>query len=202
MRAKLIPSVPDVYLSSTCFAERDLARLCAGLAEAGIEHLELSGNLSPLDDTALRETLNGFRGEIRYQVHNYFPPPADSFVLNLAHPATVEKSVRHCRRAIDLCSEFGARYYSVHAGWSFDPEPRHLGRELYHLEAMDLAESRAILKDACKDLARYGRERGVGLLLENNVVAAFNCPAGLNDRHHLADPEDAAALYPSPLRYS
>ena len=81
-------SAPDIFLSSTCFRERDLARLCASLWETGIDHLELSGNLLPLADSKLREILRAYRGKIHFQVHNYFPPPPEPFVLNLAHPDT------------------------------------------------------------------------------------------------------------------
>ncbi len=187
-------SFPDIFLSSTCFRERDLVRLCSGLLETGIDHLELSGNLLPIADSKLREILSAYRGKIRFQVHNYFPPPAEPFVLNLAHPATVEQSIRHCRHAIDLCSDLGSRFYSVHAGWAFNPTPAHLGRDQTDLAAIDMAESRTTLKQACKEVAAYGSARSVGLLLENNVVAKTNCPDGKNDRNHLADPQESLAL--------
>ena len=195
-RAPRTNAVPPVVPSSTGFAERELPRLCALLAERGIDSVELSGNIAPLADEILNETLAHWAGQIAFYVHNYFPPPAVPFVLNLAHPDTVARSVQHCRHAIDLCATFGVGVYSIHAGLSFNPHPRNLGRDQAHLEPLPMGDSRAVLMAACRDVAVYARDKGVRLLLENNVVAPYNAPEGRNIRYHMADPTEAASLLP------
>src|SRR5207244_12079671 len=110
-----------VYAPSTSFRVRRLAAILAECDEAGLTSLELSA----LDDWQ-PELLDRSVAQRRYLVHNYCPPPSTPFVLNLASsdPAVLDKSVGHCRRAIDLSAALGARVYAAHAGFAVDLEPR------------------------------------------------------------------------------
>ena len=189
-----ISSRPEVVLSSTCFDERRLSSLCDYLASHGIHHLELSGNLLPIPEDTLQTLLVDRGGEMRFFVHNYFPVPDKPFVLNLAHPETRARSVAHCNGAIDLCVRLGIDQYSVHAGFAVNPRPQDLGRQQDHLEPLDFDESRRLFIDGVREVADYARQNGVELLLENNVVAGFNCPSGINKRYHLADMDESAHL--------
>jgi len=187
-------SFPEIVLSSTCFTERRLRHVCNHLKESPLRHLELSGNLEPLPETALRDLLSEFSSDIRFYVHNYFPAPKEPFVLNLGHPDTCARAIVHCQQAIDLCSSFGITQYSVHAGYAISPAPADLGHDQHHLVAIDFAESRALFIEAALEVADYAQMHGVEILFENNVVAPFNCPDGRNDRYHLSGPDDAEHL--------
>lgn len=188
--------MPNVALSSICFQECELSRLCQCLVENKINVLELSGNLEHVGDIQLHTILTAYQNEIQFYIHNYFPIPAEPFVLNLAHPETVSGTVKHCNKAIDLCAELGIKHYSLHPGTSISPEPKDLGNLQAHLSPIDLNESRQILSEACLKIAEYAQKKRVYLLLENNVVANFNCPDGVNDRYHLADLDESAYLMP------
>jgi len=189
-------SPPEVVLSSTCFDERNLEPLCDHLGAHGIKNLELSGNLRPLALDAIRQLLADRSPEIRFFVHNYFPAPEEPFVLNLGHPDTRDRSIEHCKQAIDLCKDFGVTQYSVHGGFAINPRPKDLGQGQKHLVALDFDESRAVFVAAVEEVADHAERNGVELLLENNVAAGFNCPDGINHRYHLTDMEESALLLP------
>ena len=184
----------NVSLSSICFQERELPRLCQCLVENKIDKLELSGNLKHITDKQLRVTFREYQNNVQFYIHNYFPSHAEPFVLNLAHPKTVFRAIKHCRKAIDLCYEFGIKQYSLHSGTAISPEPEDLGNLQAHLPPFKMNESREILIEACLEVAEYAKKKHILLLLENNVVASFNCPNGVNDRYHLADLEESAYL--------
>jgi sugar phosphate isomerase/epimerase len=109
-------------VSSTSFRVRRLAAILEVCDENGVTGLELSA----LDDWQ-PELLAGTAR--RYLVHNYCPPPATPFVLNLASSDSLvlEQSLSHCRGAIDLSASLGAPVYAAHAGFALDLEPRLLG---------------------------------------------------------------------------
>ena len=178
---------PDVVLSSTCFKERNLLGLCELLTAHGIDKIELSGNLKNLPPPQIKEILNKYKEQIRFYIHNYFPAPSTPIVLNLAHPDTVEQTIEHCEKAIDLCAFLDSRFYSLHAGLSFAPKPSDLGKDQTHLTSMTLDDSWEVLKEACLKVAEYAEKKNIQLLLENNVVANFNCPEKVNDRYHFSD---------------
>lgn len=194
------PSEPArrVFVSSTAFADPDLETVLAGCASEGIEALELSVVRNP--DLALLDPATATMPLPHLLVHNYFPPPADPFLLNLASadPANLARSRAHCRAAIDLSARLGAPVYGAHAGYSYDLPPRLLGRPAEQaripLEAMADPESTfARLVQSARELAAYASVHGVRFLIENHVCSALAGEAG---RRLLpaVTPEDLAAL--------
>jgi sugar phosphate isomerase/epimerase len=185
---------PDVVLSSTCFKERNLLGLCELLIDNGIDKIELSGNVQHLPLSQIKETLEKYKGQIKFYIHNYFPAPSTPIVLNLAHPDTVEQTIEHCEKAIDLCAFLDSGFYSLHAGLSFAPKPSDLGKGQTHLTSMSLDDSWKVLEEACLKVSEYAKNKNIQLLLENNVVANFNCPEKINDRYHFSDLNQSARL--------
>ena len=106
-------------------------------------------------------------------IHNYFPPPKEPFVLNLASAdATIQqRSLDLVRQAIELCVRLGAPFYSVHAGFITDPYafggthflfPDSDGPDAAHY-AFDRFVSSLL------EVSQYARQHNVGLLIENNM---------------------------------
>ena len=184
----------DVVLSSTCFKERNLFSLCEFLVNNGIDKIELSGNIQHLPPSEIEDILNRFKGKIKFYIHNYFPAPSVPIVLNLAHPDTVEKTIEHCEKAIDLCAFLDSGFYSLHAGLAFAPKPSDLGKGQTHLRSMSLDDSWKVLEQACLQVAEYAQTKNIQLLLENNVVANFNCPEKVNDRYQFSDLNESTRL--------
>lgn len=167
--------LPPIFASSGVFPASDPPTVLATAEAWGVRHVEMSSGLAPYPDPAFLLKSAAERG-FTLLLHNYFPAPKTPFVLNLASgdPESLEASRTHCRLAMDLCAEIGCGLYSVHAGFAARLRPEHLGRKLPQEAVMPRAEALDIFRDSIEGLVRYGRERGVRLLVENNVCAPFN----------------------------
>jgi len=109
-------------------------------------------------------------------------------VLNLASedPETLEMSRAHARAAVDLSQTLSARWYSVHAGFAAIVSPEHLGRQIPAENRTDKGRAAEIFETSIRDLVAYAAPRGVGILVENNVVAVPNLVDGKNEMLLLA----------------
>ena len=163
------------YVSSGAFRSSSVHEIVQVALAAGIDRIELGSGLDWTSDilVPIRKTAGQ---RINYLVHNYFPPHEDSFVLNLAasDPATLERSLRHCRSAVDLTRDLGAPFFSVHAGFAFSARPNQLGKELLEAPRTSIENAHKIFVASLRSLCAYARSRHVRILVENNVVAPFN----------------------------
>lgn len=166
------------YISTGCFQTNNLCEIVE-LASKYDFDLELSSSLSFAPK--MLEPLFQSKSKVGYLIHNYFPPPAIPFVLNLASrdPDIHSRSVNLCLEAIKLCSDIGAPCYSVHAGFAVDMDPSMLGKP--HLQGRVCTTSKAererayqIFVETVRNVAEFAAENRVNLLVENNVLAAEN----------------------------
>jgi sugar phosphate isomerase/epimerase len=111
-------------------------------------------------------------------VHNYFPPPETPFVLNIAARDEDGRTRTRalCRTAIALAGELGAPFYSVHAGFAAALKPEQLGRPADQAAALtaediDRDAAYAAMVETVRELADFAAGKGVGLLVENNVIS-------------------------------
>jgi len=168
----------NCYFSTNAFPSKNLLEILAMSVREGLD-VELSSAVSYSPD--LLECLNPAPAEIRFLVHNYFPPPAKPFVLNLASvdPVIHDQSVALCRAAIDLCSQLEAPFYSVHAGFAFHLSPFELGdpdaqKKLSSERMIPRKKALGLFTKTIRELIEYAEAKGVGLLVENNVLAREN----------------------------
>ncbi len=170
-----------IYVSTGAFKSPEVATILDLCAQHGIDRLELSSGTRFAD--GMLEPVRRRRGRpMTYLVHNYFPPHPKPFVLNLGaidEPART-LSVDHCRTAIDLAAEFGAPFYSVHAGSAMNARPEELGKPLAHRAHREVDRAYAVFVENVKSLAEYAGQKGLDLLIENHVVAPFNLIDGQN----------------------
>ncbi len=171
-----------------------LPELLASLTGAGIDHIEL-GWAPPLDRLSLPHGLAPFKA--RWLVHNYFPVPAEPFVLNLASQdaANLRRSREFAAAAIRLSAALGAPFYSVHCGFLAEFEPGSLGRPLNCSEFCDYEQGYATFCSSLQLLLTEARSAGVRLLIEPNVVASFNLVEGRNLLLMLAEPREFTRLF-------
>jgi sugar phosphate isomerase/epimerase len=158
-----------IHASTACVGTRDLWETLDAYRAAGLTAVELGATrIDDVSDLAQRLRDTG----LDFAVHNYFPPPREPFVLNLASPddGIRRRSLELARNAIDLCADIDAPFYSVHAGFVLDPVGRD-GDGFAFADpepgAADVALDR--YADAYAQLSRHGGERGVAVLVENNV---------------------------------
>ncbi len=186
----------NYYVSSGCFLSRDLEAILTSCEMLGCG-LELSSAVTY--DPAIEQVLRGSIRPRRLLIHNYFPPPATPFFLNLASldGATHRRSVALCKKAIHLCRVMGVPFYSVHAGSAFDYAPEDLGNPLAQKRTAPGQTQRAraylVFTETVLELAEFANSQGVGLLVENNVRtvetmdALGECPLLLADPDEIVD---------------
>ncbi len=185
----------DVFVSTTSFQTHDLADIFRLCETHDIGAVELS--------VAKAWTLEMVRREKnvrRLLVHNYFPPPENPFLLNLASQDAdnLRRSLDHCRAAIDLSAELGGAIYAAHGGFGMDLGTTLLGnpeaqKALSEDAFTPYERIYATLVESTQALCAYGRERGVRFLIENNVLSPLN---GVHGRRliPMAHPEELLRL--------
>ncbi len=163
-----------IYVSTGAFSKEWLLVQMAEACEAMGAGLELSSGM-PWSPTLEWEIESLAARKSPVLVHNYFPPPREPFVLNLAaaNRQTLERSRQHVRTAIDLSARLGAPFYSVHSGFAIELKAEHLGNpeEQAQMKAIPYEYACADFQVSLRGLAAYGRGQRVRLLIENNVLA-------------------------------
>jgi sugar phosphate isomerase/epimerase len=164
------------YFSSGAFKTRRLDEVVKQCLEERIRHLELSSGLAH-SETLLDPVRRTSGVQMSYLAHNYFPPPHDPFVLNLAaaEPQGLARSMELCRGAIDLTVELGAPFYSAHAGFAMTLMPAMLGDPraqgaLSDANVQPYEQAYEVFVESVRALCAYARERGVRFLVENNAL--------------------------------
>ncbi|MDE1466901.1 sugar phosphate isomerase/epimerase family protein [Aurantiacibacter sp. D1-12] len=173
-------------MSSGAFGKRDFDEAMDLAREWQLDRVELTGGMSRRDD--MDEKVAGV-SDLDLMVHNYFPPPAKAFVLNLASEdgEVLETSRAHCRRAVDLSQAVGATHFSVHAGFAARVKPEHLGVKIPAEARTNKGRAAEIFEESVRELSAYAKERGIRILIENNVVEPGNLVDGKNPMLLLAE---------------
>lgn len=167
----------DIYVSSGAFRTTDIDAIIRLCLDYGIHGLELSSggiNLEPKTLTYLERLVVGKKLSIL--IHNYFPAPKKSFVLNLAamDADILQRSREHCRQAIRLCARLGSPFYSVHAGFCYHAIPQKLGEKQTDLPRIAKSAAYKIFTESIALLADYAANYHVDILIENNVLTTDN----------------------------
>jgi len=179
-----------IYVSTACLSGQEplQVRLSRFFA-SGFQNVELGASVSVTPESL--DSLPSFGGN--FLVHNYFPPPEDSFVLNLA---SRDKTIRKrsgdlIRQALTLCAEIGAPFYSLHGGFITDPTGFGSHSFVFPLpesaNERNLAMTRFITE--IQIILEYARSLGVDILVENNV-----CDLSLVDRLLFVEAQDFLTL--------
>ena len=185
----------EVFVSSGSFATSSLWEMIDTAVVNGLPAIELSASLEP--DPHFLDTLQQSRKHrLRYLVHNYFPASEDPFVLNLASSQSDirNRSLAHCRLAIELSRALGAEFYSVHAGFAFDPAPGELGRRMHPVAVQDREEAYRIFLQSVHELTAHAAKNAVRLAIENNVLTRENAPQGKNSLLLMVEAEELLRL--------
>lgn len=184
------------YVSTGAFKTRSVPEIIGVALHSGIHRIELGSGTAWLPE--MLEPVRKTSGRpIDFLVHNYFPPHEDPFVLNLgaAEEVTLRRSQEHCHRAVDLCREFNAPFFSVHAGFAFAGKPENLGRNVTRLPRISLEEAHEIFVKSLRDLCAYAAGKHIRIVVENNVVHPFNLIAGKNRIGLCATADDMLRTY-------
>ncbi|MFU8832067.1 MAG: sugar phosphate isomerase/epimerase family protein [Wenzhouxiangella sp.] len=167
--------------------------MSAELLGAGISSIELSGGRY---SATLLHDLQALAPEIHFQVHNYFPPPPDPFVLNLGSldPEVGERSVRHVEQALEWSRALGGDRYSFHAGFLLDPRVDELGQRIPSRSLFDREACIEVFVSRVSRLAELAAQVGITLMIENNVLSARNAQEFSANPLLMCDPEECLAI--------
>ncbi len=162
-----------IYLSTGGFSSLPGCTVANYLSERNITNIELSGGMAK--DNQEKEILD-LTSNCSFQVHNYYPPPKNPFVLNLAsfNEDIGRLSFEHIIRAIDLSEKLGCKFYSFHAGFLIDPDVNDLGKQFSKTRLNDRDSAKKIFSDKVNQISRYAKKKGIMILLENNVLSFAN----------------------------
>ena len=137
----------------------------------GLNAIELGAGVS-VDKDSLSQVAEM---ECQFLVHNYFPPPSEPFVLNLASgdDGIRQRSLELVFRALALAARLGAPFYSVHAGFITDPTSFGTTSFVFPMPASpDKAQSTMDRFTTALEISvDHAQHLGVQILVENNVCS-------------------------------
>ena len=162
-----------IYLSTGGCSSKTACEYAKELSTLGLVSFELSGGLH---DPNVNYNLQQLASEFNISLHNYFPPPKEPFVLNLASfdPIIHNRSISHVKDAINICHRLSIPFYSFHAGFLIDPLPTELGKKISSKDVQARVVTTDYFIETVIALAEYAQNKGVKLFLENNVLTSTN----------------------------
>ena len=163
-----------IYVSSSCSNQKKIGAAIRELAEHGFQNIELSGGTEYYegyedDIFDLKE-----KYDLNFLVHNYFPPPKEDFVLNLASmdDAIFQRSLKHLRKAIRLTCLLGAGKFGFHAGFYVNISVDEIGKAI---STGHLCNTEQAYERFCKGFKLIENEsKGIDIYVENNVYSKTN----------------------------
>jgi len=173
----------EIFISTSAFQVEILER-CVDPSLDSIRKIEFSGGRF----IGYEKTEKGIErllraGVTNVLIHNYFPIPEKSFVLNFAsdNADVLERSFMLAEHALTLCSRFGIPYYSFHPGYLGDGYERPDGH--FGFSSAEFAPYQGALgrfRRSIHRLLEMGRARGVAIAVENLFPAPGNIRTSLN----------------------
>jgi len=163
-----------IYVSSSCSKQKRIGHAIRELAEYGFKNIELSGGTDFYE--GYEEDLFSLKEKyhLNYLVHNYFPPPKEDFVFNLASldDAIFERSLEQLRKAIRLAHLLGANKFAFHAGFYMDISADEIGKAI---PAYNLWDRKQSCERFCNGFNLIKSEsKKVEIYIENNVYSKTN----------------------------
>ncbi len=164
-----------IYVSSSCVKAAFISESVKILAREGFSNIELSGGTKhyPELEKELLELKEEFG--LNYLCHNYFPPPTEAFVLNLASldKKVAQMSLDHCKRAIELSISLGAEQFAFHAGFLINIPLDQIGKKIKKRELFNREDALHLFHENLQELNSFSGDK-VRLYIENNVLSSAN----------------------------
>lgn len=143
------------------------------LYQNGIKNIELSGGTDYYE--GFEEDLLRLKDkfDLNYICHNYFPPPKDPFVVNLASldKEVHEKTFNHLEESLKLSEKLGCEVFGFHAGFYLNIPIREIGKEI-NKDA--LFDKKLAFEKFCNSYRELQSNTNIKLYIENNVISHQN----------------------------
>lgn len=163
-----------IYVSSSCIRHKKIKDSVQELAENGFKNIELSGGTQYYMDIESDLLKLKDKYNLNYRCHNYFPPPKDAFVLNLAslNNEIFEKTFNHLLRSLELSKKLDAKKFGFHAGFFIDVSLNEIGKKIAKKTIFD---NQKATDRFCSGYNELKKSAGpVNLYIENNVFSSSN----------------------------
>lgn len=157
---------------------QEAIELCGG---AGVQSIEIGSNHCCEDDYNYLFNFN-----FQYLIHNYFPIPKKSFVLNIASfdDEIRAMSIKHIKRAIDFCEKINANLYTFHPGFLTDPKGSNKSNGNFdfqwdenQLSQMNYSKAKKLMYSALDVVVDYAKSKKINIAIETE--------GSLNKKDHL-----------------
>jgi len=163
-----------IYVSSSCIKTNSIKDAILKLYNAGFINIELSGGTDYYED--LEDDLIELKEKYKLNLicHNYFPPPKDHFVLNMASldNEIYDRTIEHYLGAIELSKNIQADQFGFHAGFLIDIRNDEIGKKISYSKLYDREKA---LKNFFNGYNILEQEAGhIKLYIENNVFSQSN----------------------------
>ena len=163
-----------IFVSSACVKHNKIKYSVQELVNYGFKNIELSGGTNFyngfVDDLLeLKDKYN-----LNYICHNYFPPPKNHFVLNLASldNNVFQKSFNHLEKSIDLSRKLNSKKFGLHAGFYHNIPLNQIGKRITKQKLFDKEKSVLRFCNAFNSLKEKNPD--ISLYIENNVLSNEN----------------------------
>ena len=158
-----------LYFSTGSFKGSPATKIAEEMYISGATAVELSAGQHDPNFLSEIEKLKNLG--LNLKLHNYYPVPSESFVMNLASPIEEirYKSIALASQALEITSRFNMRHYAVHAGMRVDPNPSELGSQFLARDLVDEKISMNLFIESITSLTHLAKRLGVELLVENHV---------------------------------
>ena len=162
-----------IYFSISSFSKDDPIKSIKYLNSIGIKNIELSAGKKIKN---LEKKIISLSKENNFVVHNFFPPNNPDLVLNLAstNKDIIRKSMSHYKKVIELTKKINAKFFSLHAGFTIDPNYKELGKLLYEHKRTNRKVHIANYITNLKKIAKLSKKFNLNILIENNVISKKN----------------------------
>ncbi len=164
-----------IYVSSSCIKSDSIEQSIRALAAEGFKNIELSGGTSYREDTldlllSLKKEL-----DLNYLLHNYFPPPKEPFVLNLASldDEVHTMTLNHIKKAVDWSVKLAAEKFAFHAGFLLNIPLSQIGKKIDKIGLFDELYAYRRFNESLIEIRNFAKER-IDLYIENNVLSTDN----------------------------
>lgn len=165
----------QLYFSTLCLSRKyKFSQILDIYNKLGIKNVELGLCNEPGVDLNILKKHN-----FKYTVHNYFPPPEEPFVINLASQdkQICEESIIQIKKSIDFCVDFNINFFSFHAGFRIDPD---INFKFVPDNIPEYETSFNTFKESVMEIVDYAERSGVKVAVENSALSEYNLVDGQN----------------------
>ncbi len=124
--------------------------------------------------------------DFNFLIHNYFPIPRNSFVLNIASQDSHirNRSIEHIEKAITLSAKINAKLYTFHPGFLTDPNGSNISNKNYDFQWDEKQLFHSNFEKASQ-LMYNALDHIILFASKNKVRIAIETEGSLNKKNHL-----------------